>query len=304
MIAAGPDLTPGFSEGWLRSVAESEGVGLVGDHPAGATVLAVSSLRFADTGDLTIAGVTYAYTRGDETLTINPGLASAQESGASVIDLVAEEPSSALVARVDLDMDGDPDNDVTATIAGELAGFYTVGDYPPGVLVTVADTPTGYEVKGRPTDAPKIDPDAILTPSIHLRLPAALPISNGTWTPLTGWAIDWAAGFFAPASDGFVRLHRSGIWRVEAFVQWEPTSSSGSRALRVERLDFGSVISDMREPIYIGPAETGYATSQLSESYLEPGGHWIRISVRQSSGASLAVRPDATKFKITWEAAA
>lgn len=282
-----PDMAPGIDTGLLKEVTEAEGTGLVGDHAAGVTVLSVAAGGFRDAGTCRVNDVDYAYVRDDDTdtLTITPALAALAEDGTPVLSLTPTGAvETTLVAVVDLDQDGDPENDVRAVIPGELAGFYPAGTAAAGSLVRVRDTAYGYEVASRPVDAPPLDSAVITTPYMRAHRANDLVTNHNVLTAIATWVVSESTSMDPPAS-GWFPITESGIYLIVFSPSWQ-ANSNGSRYSMIQTKDTAGVIATARQVAIPSSANITLAV-QVSAALMLPAGWAVRMQVQQTSGADL-----------------
>lgn len=302
------DLTPGINHGALVEVVEAEGTGLVGDHAIGATVLTVAAGGFRNAGQCRVAGNVYAYVREGDSLAITPPLVAAADDGTPVESLAPNgDVETRLLAIIDLDMLGE-ENESTdeaedlprAWIPGEVTGYYPIGTSAAGSIVNVRDTAYGYQVVGRPTDAPSLDQSAINAPSIALYQAANVNWLSGVgYAPLTDWTVAEQFGMGFDAVNGKVICEQPGRYLALCTSVWAG-NTTGTRGLQAVTTLLGTdsiLHTDTGSP----PDATNFTQHFAADDWLVPG-QAIRLDAYQSSTALLAMRGAAsgrlTKFHV------
>jgi hypothetical protein len=286
VIEARADETAGIDRGLLLEVVEDEGTGLVGDHAAGATVLAVAASAFRAAGTCRVAGVEYAYTRSEnaDLLSIDPPLAADAEDGDPVESLTPDgRVEQTLVALVDLDLDGESPG-VEAVVRGEDVGFYPAGLAAAGAIVQVRDVPYGYETAGRPSDVPSLDSAVITTPYLRGHRVTDVSVASGVLTAVTGWAVSKSTSM-DPPSAGWFPITESGIYLVVFSPSWQ-ANNSGSRYSIIETRDTAGAVASARQ---VGITSSAGITLgvQVAAALLLPAGWAVRMVVQQTSSGTL-----------------
>lgn len=283
-----PDLSFGIDRGVLKTVIEGEGISLVGDHAAGSSVLNVSNGGFRSAGRCQIDGVVYRYTRSEDVLSISPSMTAAQDDGEPVVLLSPTgAPEANRVAVVDLDMDGDPESDVRASIPGDLAGYYPLGDVVAGTLVEVQDTPYGYVIVNRPVDTP-----ALLRwewDDVHALTSAEITTRTFTHT-LKHSGIAEGSEFLAFING--VKLSRSQITALDAdsgvvtvalsATPWETTADSVEFHYAYTTPD---TVPNVSIPVsYVGSTTGNNPTSLAFPAGVQPGDIAVAVAIARTSG--------------------
>lgn len=299
---------------FLEPLTIPEGSQATAAVAVGGTVIPVKNLNnFLDAGGRCQIGESdettaksYSYTLDETTssLILSSALTVAVEEGQPIYSLSDNDRDESLLrALIRLDDDGDP---IPATLASGLRLEDLDAALLAGTEVTLESTDEGWRIVALDYELPAINRAVLRTPLISLTLSANQSIPDSTPnTLLTGWggAAGTKAGLYGRfrneimvrgGSDG-VDITVPGAYLIIATVDWTSNSSGGRTSnLSIER---GGVEVDATQSAG-PPAPGGRSTQQVSRLFVAEGNETVKVTVSQSSGASLNVRTVFTSLQV------